>query len=181
MRIFMRILLTLYILCVLFIAGAVLAMAWGIIEIAHPSYWLTMLYENSGVQIIVSVISIAIVIVSFLLMFSGVRRRKPKSALIQATGNGQISIALSAIEEMAIKHIAVNSAIRSVRASVAVRDSKVDISAKMAVAEGTNIPEVLLSLQTSLKEHIELLCGIEVNKILLLVEKTTQVVKARVE
>ena len=56
-----------------------------------------------------------------------------------------------------------------------------NISAKMAIAEGANIPEILLSLQTSLKEHIELLAGIEVNKILLLVEKTSQVVKARVE
>ena len=181
MRIFMRILLTLYILFVLFISGAVLACAWGIIDAVHPAYWLDMLYGDALARFIVSVIFIAVIILSISLMFSGIKKRKPRSTLINQTGNGTISISLSALEEMATRHIVVNESVRSVKASVSVKDSKVNINAKLAVAEGTHIPDILLSLQTSLKENIELLSGIEVNKILLLVEKTSQVAKARVE
>ncbi|MDD5016940.1 MAG: alkaline shock response membrane anchor protein AmaP [Eubacteriales bacterium] len=181
MRIFMRFLLTLYILFVLFISGAALACTWGIIQTVHPEYWLGLLYGDNTVRFVVSVILVAVIVLSILLMFSGIKKRKPKSALINQTGNGTISISLSAIEEMATRHIAANEAVRSVKAFVSVKDSKVNISAKLAVAEGTQIPDILLTLQTSLKENIELLSGIEVNKILLLVEKTSQVVKARVE
>ncbi len=181
MRIFMRILLTLYILFVLFIAGVTLCCAWGIISIDYPSWWLEQLYGSTAVIWIVSVIGVAVVIVSFMLMFSGIRRRKPKAANIRHTDKGAISITVTALEEMSMRFIAAHDAVRTVKATVIVRDSKLIVNARLALAEGTNIPEVLQELQTGLKAHIELLAGIEVNKIILLVEKTTQVVKARVE
>lgn len=181
MRIFMRILLTLYILFVLFIAGMTLVCTWGLIPAAYPQYWLELLYSNGLVRLVVSAVCIVVIVLSIALMFSGVRRRKPKTALIKDTGNGAVSISLSAIEEMATRHIAAHEAVRNVRTTVSIKDSKANISAKLALTDGSNIPEVLLSLQTSLKAHIELLAGIEVNKILLLVEKTSQTVKARVE
>jgi uncharacterized alkaline shock family protein YloU len=82
---------------------------------------------------------------------------------------------------MAVRHTMENPAIRSVKADVLNKDGKVNISARVSISEDTNIPETLLALQTSLKSHIELLAGIEVNKIILLVDKTSHVVKARVE
>ena len=124
MRIFMRILLTLYILAVLFVSGVVLACTWGIIDVIHPQYWVSMLYGNGLVQLVVSVIGIAVIVLSIALMFSGIRKRKPKSALIKTTGNGAISISLSAIEEMATRHIVTNPSVKSVKTSVAVKDSK---------------------------------------------------------
>jgi uncharacterized alkaline shock family protein YloU len=181
MRIFMRILLTLYLLFFLAVAGVALCCAWGLIGVEYPTYWLDLLYGNLGVKWIVSVIAVVVVLVSFMLMFSGIRRRKPKSAMVRLTEGGTISITLSALEEMTMRFIASNESVRNVRASVGVRDGKLNIHAKLAVAEGTNIPEVLQSLQSGLKTHVEVLAGIEVNKIMLLVEKTTQAVKARVE
>lgn len=181
MRIFMRILLTLYILCVLFVAGALLACAWNIIEMTHPLYWVSQLYENTTVTIVASMIGVVIILISLTLMFGTNRRREPKSALIAETGNGGIMITLSALEEMATRHILISPSVRSVKVGVAVKESKVELSAKLAVMDETNIPETLTALQTSLKEHIEVLSGIEVGKITLLVEKTSQVVKARVE
>ena len=88
---------------------------------------------------------------------------------------------MNALEDMVMRFIAANEQVKSVRATVSVRDSKINACVRLSVVEGTNIPEVLTSLQTGLKAHIEVLAGIEVNKIMLLVEKTTQIVKARVE
>jgi uncharacterized alkaline shock family protein YloU len=122
-----------------------------------------------------------VIIVSIMLMFSGIRRRKPKAALVRVTEGGSISISISALEEMVTRFIAANESVRTVRAAAWVRDSKLNVQAKLSVAEGTNIPETMQAIQAGLKAHIELLSGIEVNKIMLLVEKTTQVVKARVE
>ena len=181
MHIFMRLLLTLYILVVLFISGVVLACAWGIIDIVHPYYWVSLLQDSLAVRIITTIVAIAVIFISIALMFSGAKKRPPAAAVITETGIGTISVSLSAIEEMAIRHISTNAAVRSVKASVGVRDAKINISARLSVSEGVNIPEILQTLQAGVKEHVELLAGIEVNKVLLLVEKTSQVVKARVE
>lgn len=181
MRIIMRALLTLYILLVLFVVGVTLGCAWGLIDAAYPQYWLSLLYEDLTVIWIVSIICIALAILSLALMFSGIRKRKPKSAKIAAFEGGAIYVTLSALEEMATRHVAENFAVRSVNMHVSVRDGKANFSAKLMVVEGTCIPDVLKSLQTSLKTHIETLSGIEVGKIILLVDKTAQVVKARVE
>jgi uncharacterized alkaline shock family protein YloU len=177
----MRFLLTIYILVVLFISVMALGLAWGFIGIENPQYWLTLLYSDSLTRVVVSVIVVVIVLMSLMLMFYGIRKRKPKSAMIRNTGLGAVFISINAIEEMTMRHMTAHEAVRNVKASISIKDSKANISARLALAEGSNIPEVLLSLQTSLKEHIEVLSGIEVNKILLLVEKTSQVVKARVE
>lgn len=181
MRIFMRFLLTIYILIVLFVSVVVLGATWGMIDIGWPQFWVAQLYGDSLARLAVSIIVVTVILLSFFLMFYGIRRRKPKSALIKTTGLGSVFISISAIEEMAMRHIATHEAVRNVKAAIRIKDSKANIIAKLAVAEGANIPEVLLSLQTSLKEHIEVLSGIEVNKITLLVEKTSQIVKARVE
>jgi uncharacterized alkaline shock family protein YloU len=181
MRIFMRFLLTIYLIAVLFVTCVVVACCWGIISIELPQYWLSLLYNDYFTRVIASAAGIVIVIVSFSLMFYGIRKRKPKSTLVKNTGMGSILITISALEDMAVRHIASNEAIKNVKASVKIKDSKANIHARIAIAEGANIPEVLQSLQISLKEHIEILAGIQVNKILMLVEKTSQVVKARVE
>jgi len=181
MRIIMRALLTLYILLVLFVVGVTLGCAWGLIDAAYPQYWLSLLYSDLTVIWIVSIICIALAVLSLALMFSGIRKRKPKSARVSTSEGGAIFVTLNALEEMATRHISENSAVRSVNVRVSVKERKVNISAKMMVVEGTCIPDVLNGLQTSLKAHIETLSGIEVGKITLLVDKTAQVVKARVE
>ena len=181
MRILMRFLLTIYLLFMLFISGVMLACTWGLINVSYPQYWLSMLYGNATVQIVVSIIGVVLILLGIMLIFSGIRKRGPKSAVIKTTQSGTISVSLSALEEMATRHVAAHEAVRNARVTSSVKDAKLNISAKLSIADGSNIPEVLSSLQTSLKEHIELLTGIEVNKIQLLVEKTSQVAKARVE
>lgn len=181
MRLFLRFLLTLYVLVVLFVIGVTLLCVWGLIERIHPQYWIEMLYENNTVFWAVSLGGIAIMLLSITLLFSGLRKRRTKTAKIRTTESGAISISLSALEEMATRYIAADAAIRSVKAFVECKDGKLKIKAVLSVSEGTNIPDVLSALQNGLKAHIELLAGIEVYKIKLLVEKTAQVIKARVE
>lgn len=181
MRLFLRVLLTLYILFVLFVIGIILACAWGLIDQIHPHYWVRMLYEDGTVFWSVTLGGIAVALLSIALMFSGVRKRKPRTASVCVTEIGTISISLTALEEMATRYITADAAIRSVRATASVHDGKLKLSAVMSIADGTNLPEVLSALQTGLKSHIEVLAGIEVERIKLLVEKTAQMVKARVE
>ncbi len=181
MRIFMRFLLTLYILMVLFVVVVTLGCAWNLIDVAFPQYWLSQLYGNVTVIWIVSAVCIAIAVVSIMLMFSGIRKRKPKSAKISVSDGGSIFVTYNALEDMATRHIAENMAVKSVGVRVGIREGKANFSARMTVVEGTCIPDVLGGLQKSLKEHIETLSGMPVGKITLLVDKTAQIVKARVE
>jgi|AGTN01.2.fsa_nt_gi Protein of unknown function (DUF322). len=181
MRIFMRIVLTLYILFVIIVAGITLACTWMFIAKDFPANWLDMLYTDANIRLLVSVIGVAVILISVALMFSGIRKRRPKTAFIADTGSGSVLITINALEEMAIRHMLSSEAVRTVKAKVKVRDAKANITGRLAVAEGTNIPETLTTLQKSLTEHIETLAGIKVGKISLLVEKTSQIAKARVE
>lgn len=181
MRLFLRFLLAIYVLAVLFIIGVALLCVWGIIDKIHPQFWIEMLYENNTVFWSVTIGGIAAMLLSITLLLSGLKKRKAKTARVRITESGAISISISALEEMATRYLAGDAAIRSVKAFVTVRDGKLKITAVLSVSEGTNIPEVLSALQNGLKAHIELLAGIEVYKIKLLVEKTAQVIKARVE
>ena len=181
MRIFMRFLLTVYLLAVIFAACVVLACAWDVIQAGFPQTWLSLLYTDYPTRVIVSVSCVAVIVISFSLMFYGLRRRRPKATLIRNTGLGAIFISISAVEEMAARHIAANKNVKNAKVSVRIKDSKAEFSAKLAVTEGANIPETLSSLQASLKEQIGALSGIEVGRVTMLVEKTSQVVKPRVE
>lgn len=181
MRFFTRVLLTIYILTVLFVVCVTLGCAWGMIDSTYPAYWLSLLYEDATVIWIVSAVCVLLAIVSFALMFSGIRKRKPKTARISMSEGGAIFVTLSALEEMAMRHIADHSAVKSVNVRVSIKEGKACFISRMTVVEGTRIPDVLNGLQKSLKEHIETLSGIEVGKMKLFVDKTAQVVKARVE
>lgn len=181
MRFFMRLLLTLYILMVLFLVCVTLGCAWGLIDVAFPQYWLMQLVGDTLTIWVVSAVGIVVALVSLMLMFSGIRKRKPKSARITTLDGGAIFVTFNALEDMATRHIAFDSAVKSVSVRVAVRDGKASFTSRMTVVEGTCIPEVLSGLQKSLKEHIETLSGITVDKVTLYVDKTAQVVKARVE
>lgn len=181
MRIFMRFLLTVYLLAIIIISGVVLACDWNIIQTDFPQYWISLLYTDSITRFLVSVIGVLLIIISITLMFYGIRKRKPKTTLIKDTGLGAISISLSAVEEMAARHITSNKFIKSAKVFVRIKDMKADFTAKLSITEGANIPEVLSSLQTSLKENIEVLSGVVVNTVLMEVEKTSQIVKSRVE
>ncbi len=180
MHIFLRILLTLWLLCMIFFAVVVLFFVWNIIDISYPQYWVLQLYINYWIKAAVTAIAIVLIVVSFVLMFTRMRKRNQKSALIKNTETGAILISFNAIEDIATKHILANSAIKHAKVGIGYKESKVKLHVNLAVAEGTNIPQVLQSLQLSTKMELETLTGIEVGKILLQVEKTSQVVKARV-
>lgn len=173
--------MTIYVLIVIFVIGVALLCVWGIIDKIHPQYWIEMLYGNNTVFWSVTLGGIAVILISFAILFSGLKKRKPKAAKVRNTECGLISISILALEEMANRYLVADAAIRSVKAFVAIRNGKLSIKAVLSVAEGTNIPEVISALQNGLKAHIELLAGIEVCRIKLLVEKTAQVIKARVE
>lgn len=181
MRIFIRVLLTLYILCVLCVAVLAVVCAWNVIGAEYPLLWLNTLYTNTWTKILVTVIAFAFIVVSLVLMFARANKKEPKSALITQTGIGAVSISLSAIEDMATKHMLANDAVRNARVNVSAKEAKINLSCKLAVSEGTNIPEVLQAMQVSTKQEVETYAGVEIGKISMLVEKTSQVIKARVE
>ena len=181
MRIFIRVLLTLYIIFMICIAVVTMLGAWNVIAQATAQGWLDTMYTSVWAKIIITIIAVIVIIVSFMLMFARTRKKEPKTALITSTETGSIAIALSAIEEMATKHMLKNDAVKSARVNVGVKDSKIDLTGKLTIAEGTNIPEVLSSLQLSTKQEIETYAGVSVGKISVLVERTMQVAKARVE
>ncbi len=181
MRIFIRVLLTLYIIFMLCIAVVTMLSAWNVIGVDYTQGWLDTLYSSGWAKIIVTIIAIIVIIVSFMLMFARTRKKEPKSALITSTETGSISISLSAVEDMATKHMLKNDAVKGAKVSVSVKDAKIDLTCKLTVTEGTNIPEVLSSLQVSTKQEVETYAGVEVGKISVLVERTMHVVKARVE
>jgi hypothetical protein len=172
-RIFLRILLTIYILAFIFISGVVLACAWGIIDIIHPQYWLGMLYANIVVKIIASAIAALIIVLSLKFMFTGARERKIKTKTLRVSETGSIKISILALQDMVNRYVTEINEIRNYKTKILVTDKGINIEISMAVLPGTNIPELTATLQTGIKDNIETLSGIGVGNTDILITDTS--------
>lgn len=172
-RIFLRILLTLYILIFIFISCIVLACTWGLINHIHPLYWVDLLYENFVVKIVASIICIVIILMSLKFMFTGARERRIKTKILRESEAGTIRLSVLALQDMVNRFVTEISDIRNFKTNIITTERGINIELSLAVLPGTNIPELTSSLQAGIKDNIETLSGIGVGNINILVTDTS--------
>lgn len=172
-RIFLRILLTFYILVFIFISGIVLACTWGLINQIHPLYWVNLLYNNTVVKIVTSAICTVILLMSLKFMFTGARERKIKTKILRESEAGTIRLSVLALQDMVNRYVTEIGDIRNYKTKIVTTEKGINIELSLAVLPGTNIPELTASLQTGIKDNIETLSGIGVGNINILVTDTS--------
>lgn len=164
-----RLLLALYILIVIFIFGTVIGCAIGLIDISYPILWITSLYSDNTVQLIVIVACAIMLIFSFLLMFV---RRKSKSArtrVISSSAEGNIEISINALEEIVKRFFSGIHGVRSATIDVSEKREGICVQAKITIVPGTNVPELTKNVQSELKTNVEMLSGVNIKSIKVIV------------
>lgn len=110
-----------------------------------------------------------------------VKQEQPKNALVQRTEIGGTFVSLAAIDTMVQKHIRANNRVRDCVTAIRPVTDGIIISARLSVLPDTQIVELTMGLQKSLKEYIESLCGIRVVEVGILVDSTAASGSARVD
>ena len=176
-----RILLVVLCLCGVAVSVVGALTMLRVIPLTDLIAFLQALYDNLLYTAIVVAAALLVAIVCIKLLFSGTAPKTPQNALIKVTDNGAVRMSLSAIDAMAQKHVRQNDRVRDVKSSVGLVENGIRIRLRLTLMPEAVIPEVTAQLQTTLKDYIESLSGINVKEVLVFVEDMTNTPKPRVE
>lgn len=181
---FDRILLALVLLIMAILSVAMILLACGVFPVLNVQNVFKDLLTSGTYVVILGVVGGVLLLMVLRLTFTGKGKKEiqPTATLIKATELGASYITLSAIDSMVQKHCRGNNRIRNTISSVlSVREGGILIRVRLSLMPDTDIPELTLALQQSLKEYIEKLAGITVREIHILVEDTSINPKNRVD
>lgn len=86
----------------------------------------------------------------------------PTSTLLASGENGSAYITLAAIDSLVQRFVRANQRVKECESRISCSEQGVGIALRLSVLPDTVIPELTAQLQSSLKEHIESMCGVKV-------------------
>ncbi len=177
-----------FLLVLLAIIVMLVCIGFGMLALQFPfplqtwHMWLDAMNDLTA-ALIVGAVALAVFLICLRMFFAirTVRQEQPKNALVQQTEIGGTFVSLAAIDTMVQKHIRSNNRVRDCVTTVRPVQDGVIVSARLAVLPDTQIVELTVGLQKSLKEYIESLCGIHVSEVGILVDSATTPGSTRVD
>ncbi|MGI6161356.1 MAG: alkaline shock response membrane anchor protein AmaP [Christensenellales bacterium] len=169
---FDRILLSL--LALLVIALAVLAFMMGthLIPLENVLYTAELPYASAAGSAVFIGVAALVFLLGIKLLFARQPRQRQSAILLKSTPNGNIFLSISAIDEMAQRYIKSLDKVRDAKVIVCPQQAEVGIKVRLSVMPETVIPELIVSLQTGLKEYVQTYSGVTVSDVGILVENT---------
>jgi len=165
------------------IMGIVALFVLFLVIAGNIPYYLQLLFKNPDQRLIVGIIVVLIFIASIRLLFTtiGGSGKRAAQALIEDNHLGQVRITLEALENL-VKRVALQvTGVKEVVPKIIVTPDGLKLLLKVAVTPDIPIPQASLELQTSIKEKVKEVAGIELKETRILVNNITNEYKARVE
>ena len=163
MKVSTRIVFTIYLLVVIAACLYVLATFLGLLPQENFNSIATSLSGgNAWLRILAFVILAVVVVVSFSLMFFGIKKEKQKTALIASYESGTISIAVSALEDLAKKFVKQTEFVKGETIKVLTLGEEVELDLKIKILPEVNMPRITQEMQSGLIQYIETYSGIKV-------------------
>jgi uncharacterized alkaline shock family protein YloU len=178
MKVSTRIIFTIYLVVIALLCLFLLATIFGLLPavlltqvtdtIVGGGFWFQLLYVCIfGVLLVVGVC----------LLFFGIKKEQPKTAVVASFENGKISIAISALEELAAKFVKQTGAVKGVGIKVTPVGEGVDVDVKINILPDVSIPQITQELQTGLISYIETYSGIKVSQAVVMVSSIDETIK----
>lgn len=176
LRVFDRILLALLLIITIVASFAVLGVATRLIPQPMVAGFISLFYDNFGNTCILAGAALLVLIISIRLVFAGKRepREGDEAAVMCSDEMGGTYVALSALDGMVKKHCSAYERICACRSTLKAGPDGLGIRLKLAVLPDTNVAEMSRVLQTTLKEYVQGLTGIQIHEIRILVENATE-------
>lgn len=175
MKIYDRLILTVYSICLAFISIIIIILPFDIQGVFTIDSGLQIVKSMKG-NYWYSLIALVFFLVSIRFIFSGVRLRpidKEQSFLVMRNQMGEILIyedtIIGLVDNVARKF----SGIRNIKTRVDLIDGQVNLNLFGEVTGEINIPDLAYDLQQSVKEHIETITGAKTGDIKIEIGKVT--------
>lgn len=163
MSVGMRVLLTIFLAVI--ICGLVFALLsmFGFISTSPlESIAATALHGGFGYKFLYAAICVVLIVIAFILMFFGTRKRTAAVAQVAEFNGGRIVITTKAIEELIHREITNMREIKAAHTRVISHGDYVDVVTSLSLLPGENIPEVTKTLQAKLQEDVEAQAGVQI-------------------
>ncbi len=176
-RVFDRILIFLVVLLLLALAGAIVLYAYGIVPVDTITFYLKA-YQGYWINtVIFTAVAAVLFLIALRLFVSACRRDVPKrqsnTAVIGLTESGSVTIALSTVQALAKQYVLSYPDVQTAHLWVkTLEQGTLDVSVKMAVNQGVNIPELTRQVQGGLCEMIQQTTGLKVETASVLVDNS---------
>ena len=173
MKIGERIFLILVALLLVAIFSFGIFLVWNI-NLTQIETALTLLRSNFYLRVAASAILLILIVVVLRLMFVGVVKKSKNVFLAAITDSGEIYINLDTLRDIAVKTARRNPKVLEARVTPKIKKAGAIISVKIALALDAVIPEESASLQKAIKQDVEDLCGIKVQKVVVQIDNSIQ-------
>ncbi len=108
-------------------------------------------------------------------------RPQPPSSVVLQVDEGEVRIAMTAIETLIQQASGQVKGIREVRPSFFTKDEGLGVYIRTTVSADESIPELTSQLQMVVKDHVLRIAGINIEEVRVLVESVTSTARNRVE
>ncbi len=177
MRVFDRILLTIYTLIVILFSLMLLGIALNIFDYTLIG---NLLSNNSG--LILGGIAVILFLASIRLLFAGYsRRKKAISTLLTNTELGVIRISINTLDTLTQKAVRSFQEVKDIKSVVLTDPDGIRIQLKINILPDIVMPELSKNIQQKVKEYVESLSGIAVKEVQIYIENLLIAKQARVD
>jgi uncharacterized alkaline shock family protein YloU len=175
MKVFMRIVLSLFALCVMAIATVfiVITARHDFLELIYNYVSNELLPDVTGSVIIVA-LSVFAFITSFIFIVSNFKKKRELLYVSRKSDYGEIKISLDTIENITLATTKKADGVKETRAIIKKLEDSVAIVVKLLVFPDVNIPSLSGQIQETVKASVEENSGISVNNIEVFVENIVE-------
>ena len=170
-----RVVITIYNLLMLIIAGLVVALSIGWTE---PLIYLNGAVTTSGNRLILGAIGIILAIVALIMLIWGLRGQAPvQSVLVEKGTVGEISISIAATKTIIMKSIKQVEGVKDLKPTVGQSPAGLMVKLHIMINPEYSVPETAQSIQAAVKDNLEKIGGLQVAEIKVLVDEFNPVSK----
>lgn len=178
MNILSRIILSIYMLLMVFVSLCIVAIPFRLI----PYYAVINVAYDMYHNWYYSLIGVLLLLISLKLLLSGITSdRKNLKGIIKPAEFGDIKISTETFESLSLRVAKQISGIKDVKIAVYLGDGNITIHAKLLVMPDVNIPKIVGEVQSSIKSYIEKITEIDVKEVKVSVDNVAQANTLRVE
>lgn len=179
MKIFDRIIMSIYTFLLTFLGLGVILLTFNLLSFTWLWTGLTYIFN----QWEIGLIGLLIMLISLRLFWASIRFQRNQGTIVNHTDQGDIHITLAAVENLVEKTARHTRGVRAVKVKVQKKGNALKVIVKAVVSPESHVPTVGSEMQKRIDEYIKNTVGVELADIEILVENISNEfkVKQRVE
>lgn len=161
MRFFSTIGVLFYTLVLSLLGGLIIGFSLHLINVGIITSLLNVLYFDNNLRIVVGLIGLLLIFISFSFAQIILGRMQKERTIAFNNPSGQVTVSLSAVEDLVRRLVTQLSEVKDVRPNVVVNKKGIQIDLRIILRAEANIPDLTLRLQEIIKGKVQEILGVE--------------------